>query len=300
MIRVFVVRFALVAVCFASIPSPASAFLVNWDINPTQSSFKLTIPDQSVNLGTVTATMRLRNQNNSAWTQNNAPVDGLLATNIGAGISSVQFLGGSSSLVGLNTGSYRPNAASYSTAVTDTINTAGTFTDTSSADGVYAARVNASIFTITNVIGYISFTDVSYAVSSAALAVTGTSFLSNTTTLGLADSTINFDSTASETSGLGDTIWSTGPITGVNSGAGAGSIVPCPILTGSCIVAGANIYQITLPVNLPVPLDLSGVSLNATATGTLVGYAFIPEPATLGLLAAGVAALAIRARSRRS
>jgi hypothetical protein len=227
-------------------------------------------------------------------------VDGLLASDVGAGISSVQFLGGSSSLVGVNTGSYRPNPAAYDTAVTDTANPAGTFTDTSSADGVYAARVNASIFTITNVIGYISFTDVSYAVSSAALAVTGTSFLSNTTTLGLADSTINFDSTASETSGLGDTIWSTGPITAVNSGAGDGSIVPCPILTGSCIVAGANIYQITLPVNLPVPLDLSGVSLNATATGTLVGYAFIPEPATLGLLAAGVAALAIRARSRRS
>lgn len=299
MVRVSARGFALLAVCAALVASPASASLVNWDVNPVQSSFKLTIPDQPVTLGTITATMRLRNQNNTAWTQNSAPVDGLLATDIGAGISSVEFLGGASSLTGVTTGTYRPNPAAYNTAVTDATNTAGTFTNTTSALGVYAARVNA-FFLININAGYISFTDVSYDVDSPVLAVTGTSFLANTTTLGLADSTINFDSVSGGTTGIGDTIGNTGPITAVNSGAGAGAIEACPILSGACLVAGLNIYKITVPVSLPVAVSLSGVNLNGTATGSIVGYAFIPEPATFGLLAIGVAGLAIRARRQRS
>ncbi len=295
--RVFAARLAIVALSVA-LASPASAFLVSWDVNPTQSSFKLAIPDQTVTLGTITATMRLRNQNNATWTQNNAPVDGLLATDVGAGISSVEFLGGQSSLVGVNTGSYRPNPAAYNTAATDATNTAGTFTNTSAAPGVYAARVNASVSILTINAGYISFTNVSYDVASAALAVVGTSFLANTTTLGLADSTINFDSVNGGTTGIGDTIGNTGPITALNSGAGSGSIVACPVLSASCLDAGPNIYKLTLPVNLPVSVSLSGVNLNGTASGQVVGYAFIPEPTTISLIALGVAGLAGYRRRR--
>lgn len=298
MIRVSARGFALLALCAGLVASPASADLVNWDINPTQSSFKLSIPDQAVTIGTLSATMRLRNQNNATWSTNTAPVDGLLATDVGAGISSIQFLGGQSALTGVNTGNYRPNPAAYSTAVTDATNSAGTFTNTSSAAAVYAARVNASVSILTINIGMISFSNVSYDLNSAVLPVTGTSFLSNTTTLGLADSQINFDSVSASTSGIGDTIGNTGPITAVNTGGAAGSVIACPVLSGSCLQAGVNIYRITVPINLPVAVSLSGVNLNGTATGSLVGYAFIPEPATFALLAAGVAGLAIRGRRR--
>jgi len=290
MIRVSAGRFALLAMCAGLLASPAHAYLVSWDIDPSLSSFTLAIPDQTTTLGTLTATMRLRNQNNATWTTNKAPVDGLLATDLGLGFSSIQFLGGSSSLVGVNTGSYRPNPAVFSTSATDATNTAGSFTNTSAAPAVFGARVNASVSIITLNVGYISFTNVSYDLASAVTALTGTSFLSNAINVGIADSTLNFDSVAAGTTGIGDAIGNTGPISAVNTGGAAGSMVN---------VGGGN-YKITVPISMPVFVDLSGVTLNATATGTLVGFAFIPEPATLLLLGAGVAGLAAYGRKRRS
>jgi hypothetical protein len=290
MIRVSAGRFALLAVCAGLLASPASAFLVNWDIDSTQSSFKLAIPDQTTTLGTTTATMRLRNQNNATWTTNTAPVDGLLATDVGAGVSSIQFLGGASSLVGVNTGNYRPNPAVYNTAVTDATNSAGTFTNTSAAAAVFGARVNATVSILTINVGMIAFSNVSYDVASAVTAVTGTSFLSNALSVGIADSAVAFDSVNGGTTGLGDSIGNTGPISAVNVNGAAGSIVN---------LGGGN-YKLTVPINMPVFVDLSGVTLNATATGTLVGFAFIPEPATLVLIGAGVAGLAAYGRKRRS
>ncbi len=289
--RVFVGALATLVLSTGFFASPASAFLVSWDINPSLSNFRLTVPDQAVTLGTINATIRLRNQNNAAWTQNNAPVDGFLATDIGPGIgfSSVEFLGGASSLVGVNTGSYRPNPAAYSTATTSTINTAGTFTNTTSASAVYAARVNATAVVTLNA-GYISFANVQYDVASAVTALSGTSFLSSGLNIGIQDSQINFDGINTLVGQvIGDTQVQSGPIAAPNVNGAAGSIVN----------VGGTLYRITVPVDLPVFLSLGGVNINATATGTLVGFANIPEPATFALTGLGVAAFAAYARRRR-
>jgi len=261
-----------------------------WDIDPSQSSFTLTIPDQPVTIGTVSGTMRLRNQNNSAWTTNTAPVDGLLATDVGPGFSSIEFLGGSHSLFGVNTGNYRPNPAAFSTAATNTANTNGTYTNTSSAPAVFGARVNASVSILTINIGYIAFSNVLYDLDSTVLSVTGgTSFLTNSIDLGILDSLAAFDSVNSGTTGVGDALANTGPITATNTAGSPGTITNL----------GFGNYRITIPINMPVSVNLQGVQLNATATGTLVGFALIPEPATIGLLAAGVAGLAIGGRRRK-
>lgn len=294
MTRVSAIALTTLALCVAAV-SPASAYTVNWDVNPSLSSFTLTVPDQTVTLGTITATMRLRNQNNATWTTNTAPIDGLLATDIGVGFSTIQFLGGASSLVGLNTGNYRPNPAAYSTAATSTINTAGSFTNTSSAPAVFAARVNASVvvlgFPTTLNVGYISFDNVSYDASSAAIAFSGTSFLANSINLGLADSRINFDGISTGLAGqvVGDTQGQSGPLTGVNASAGSGSMIN----------VGGTLYRLTVPINLPVAVSLGGVNLNATATGTIVAFANIPEPTTLATFALGVAGLAGFSRRRK-
>jgi hypothetical protein len=265
--------------------------VVLWDIDPAQSNFRLAIPDQTVTLGTVTATMRLRNQNNATWTQNNAPVDGTLATQIDPGITSIQFLAGASSLVGVNTGSFRPNPAAYNTAVTDTLNTAGTFTATTSDPAVYAARVNASVSIISLNTGYIAFDNISYDLGSLVTAIVGTSFASNAISLGILDSRVGFDGISTLAGQVvPDTLAQTGPISGTNSSAPAGSIVNL----------GAQ-YRLTVPINMPVFVNLGGVMLNATATGTLVGFAAtntVPEPATLGLVAAGLLGLAMHGRRR--
>jgi hypothetical protein len=293
MSRVFAGTLTALALSLGLLAAPASAVVINWDIDPALSNFRLAIPDQVVTLGTVTATMRLRNQNNATWTQNNAPVDGLLATNLGlAGLtpSNIQFLAGSSSLVGVNTGSYRPNPSAYNTAVTDTLNVAGTFTNTSSDPAVYAARVNASISIITVNTGFISFDNISYDLGSLITAITGTSFVSNALTLGILDSRVGFDGISTIVGQVvPDTLAQTGPISGTNSSAPAGAIVN---------LGGLN-YRLTVPINMPVFVNLGGVMLNATATGTLVGFAEIPEPATLGLVAAGLLGLAMHGRRRR-
>ena len=291
--RAFAGLVATLALGTGFLASEAFALAVNWDINPAESSFKLTVPDQPITLGTVSGTMRLRNQNNTTWTQNNAPVDGLLATNVTGTpgvVSTVEFLGGSSSLTGVNTGSYRPNPAAYNTNVTDTINTAGTFTNTTGADGVYAARVNVSVSIITTNAGYIAFRDMEFDVASAVTAVSVGSFNLAGIDIGILDSEIGFDDVGGSTTAIGDTIGNTGPIAATVV-AGAGTIVN---------IGGDN-WKITIPFTMPVMVDLAGVMLNATASGSMVGYAtfVVPEPATFALTALGVAGLAAYGRRRR-
>ena len=282
--------FAVLALSLGLLATPASA-VVLWDIDPALSNFRLTIPDQVVTLGTVTATMRLRNQNNATWTQNNAPVDGLLATQITPGVTSIQFLGGSSSLTGVTTGNYRPNPAAFNTAVTDTLNTGGTFTNTTSDPAVYAARVNAQISFITVNTGYIAFDNMSYDLASLITPIVGTAFAANAVNLGILDSRVGYDGINTIAGQVvPDTLAQTGPISGANVLATPGSIVNL----------GAQ-YRLTVPINMPVFVNLGGVMLNATATGTLVGFApmnTVPEPATLGLVAIGLIGLAVHGRRR--
>jgi hypothetical protein len=160
---------------------------------------------------------------------------------------------------------------------------------------VYAARVNAStvvIIPITLNVGYINFDNILYDASSAALSVVGTSFLANQVNVGILDARANFDGISTGIAGqvVADAQGQTGPISALNANAAAGSVVD---------LGGGN-YRLTLPISAPVNVNLSGVNLNATATGQIVAYAFIPEPGTIVLLATGVGGLLLHGRRRRS
>ena len=119
--------FAVLALSLGLLSSPASA-VVLWDIDPAQSNFRLSFPIKWSRSAPLRQRCACGTRTTPRGPQNNAPVDGLLATQVNPGITTIQFLGGSSSLTGVTTGNFRPNPAAYNTAVTDTLNTAGTFT----------------------------------------------------------------------------------------------------------------------------------------------------------------------------
>ena len=91
----------LLALSFAA---SARASTISWDIDPTQSFFRLTIPDQSVTVDTTTATLRLRDASStSAWTDAGgrmARIDGTINSDYVDG-STVDFSGGQGNIFAL-------------------------------------------------------------------------------------------------------------------------------------------------------------------------------------------------------
>ena len=151
--------------------------------------------------------------------------------------------------------------------------------------------MNAQISFITVNTGYIAFDNISYDLASLITPIVGTAFAANAVNVGIADSRVGFDGINTIAGQVvPDTLAQTGPISGTNLLATPGSIVNL----------GAQ-YRLTVPINMPVFVNLGGVMLNATATGTLVGFAptnTVPEPATLGLVAIGLIGLAVNGRRR--
>src|SRR5262249_19766801 len=65
---------------------------VNWTVDSAASTATVTLPDQNITLSGISATVRIRNNDNSAWTVgNSAHMSGTIATDYTDG-SSIQFL----------------------------------------------------------------------------------------------------------------------------------------------------------------------------------------------------------------
>src|SRR4051794_7370980 len=111
MTRTIKCMLATMAACAISLScATARAAAVTWTINSATSSVKLSIPDQTP--PEVGDKIGFRNQtgSGSSWTVGNtASVSGTLATNYFEG-GSLDFVPGSS-IVGLNSGNFRPNPA---------------------------------------------------------------------------------------------------------------------------------------------------------------------------------------------
>lgn len=302
------------------IASPAFSYALNWNIDESVSILTLAMPDQAISLNGTAATVRVRNQTtansgDNVWdVGNRAWVDGTISSDITAGgggnyaNGSISFTGGTHSMVGLTTTTpvltpppatdnhlYRPNPAAFNSTSTNTANPNGQFTNTTTAPGVFGARVRATVtspFTITVDAAYISFLDVDYDLASTgAVPISGGSFAANQLSMGIADTHIAFDGLSIILVGqlIPDSVGTqlTVPNT-LNSLASAGSVTQL----------SPTQLQMTIPVNVPIVLNLSGVTLNASVAGSIVAYALIPEPATAVLLTAGIAGLAAYGRRR--
>jgi hypothetical protein len=284
----------LLAALFA-VPSVGQALIVSWDIDPTQSSLTLTVPDQAVTVNGINATIQLRNANNTAWSQGRtAAIDGTLSAKVWDG-AAIKFLTGQHAAVGVDSGSFRPNPAAFNPSSTNTANPAGQYTNTTTASAVYAAKVRANIG-ITADVGFVSFLDTEYDVASALLPIGGGgTFAGNALTLGVLDALIAFDGLSviivgqvipdSPPTPLGT------PVLGLNTAAGASVTAPDPI-------GDPLLRKLTIPVSVPLTLTLQGTTLNASAAGQIVAFGYVPEPTTIGLLGLGIAGLAALGRRR--
>jgi len=284
----------LLAVAAISLPVLGQAATIVWAIDDTQSALTLNVPDQSVSLDGITATVQLRNADNSTWSQGRtAAVAGTLTTDFVDGVS-IEFLSGQHNAFGLTSGSFRPNPDDFDPNATNAENPNGQFIGTSTADAVFAAKVRASVSFLTLDVAYIGFLDVAYDIGSGAVPITGTSFDSSGLSVGVDQSLVALDGLSTL---VGQVIPDTdgtlfANIFGANGAAGGSVTAPDPI-------NDPLLRRLEIPVDVPLTLTLEGTNLNASATGTIVAFALVPEPATALLLLGGLVGLAGVGRPRR-
>jgi hypothetical protein len=257
-------------------PEIAAADRILWDIDPSQSYFKISIPDQPVGtLGTVQ--MRDAPSGSTSWTVGNqAPIDGLIGTEFTG--AHLQLLGGvDSSIVGVDTGSYRPNPAAFNAANTNAANPDGQYSNTTSGAAVFGSKIRANNGPFTTDVAYWSANNVTYDITAGQTLFEyngfGLGLLNPSATLGIfsnasqtvATGMLNMDNLVVPIIGqiLPDMVGSPTTIFGgANSGAGAIGIV------------SGNKLEIALTFNMSVPLlNSSGFAVNGQVAGKLVAFA---------------------------
>lgn len=280
----------LMAVGLLAVAAPARAALISWDVDPTQSFVRLAIPDQAVSFDGTNATVRIRNsQNTSAWSDaggRRAFLDGTIASNLNDG-NSISFLGGQSALVGLESGSFRPNPASFNPADTDGDNPDGQYTNTTGAAAAFAATVRATVV-ITVDLAKIAFRSVEFDVNSGSLALDGGGNFAGGSDFGIATAVLDVDGLDAFLVGqlIPDIL--SAPVAGLMGINTSG---------GTVTDLGGNLRMLLLNITVPISIDFEGVPLSASAAGQIVAFAIVPEPSSV--LLAGFAAFGLCWAGRR-
>ncbi|MBX3422504.1 MAG: PEP-CTERM sorting domain-containing protein [Pirellulaceae bacterium] len=273
--------------------SQAQAALISWTIDSTQSFIRLNVPDQQVPVTEDTSLpAALRDYQTNGGSEENPILSGdpdepLLWTDDGGRRnfvtgslsswysegSSIQFTSGTHNATAVQSGSFLPGTPGPASFAAD-VWLSGEV-DPEELPGVYA---NLRL-------GHVRILDIQYDVNGTAGLTegpTGTwSQTSGSLDLGtLAGATIDVD--------LIDLITDFGvaldPLLGTNVG---GLMIEN---------IGGLQRKLTIVVDLPVALELNNLPLTASITGQIVAFATVPEPASMGLVAAALAMGVFRRR----
>jgi hypothetical protein len=252
------------------LPPIAGAGVVTWDVDPTNSYIRLTIPDQTLNvtnLGDVT--VRIRDATSTTqWTDaggRRAALDGEIVTDYVDG-SSVKFLGGSHNLHALETTSLRPNPAAWNVGTTNYTNTSTALAALGGrARGTYILNFDAAFFAFREV-----RLDITNA-TGAATAITNGAFAANTTRCGIAAALVDADGIELPL-GLGQ------PVPDVLHASLAGLV---ETNAGGGIITNLDELNRKLTYTIDIPhlaFDLSGTLVTGSVAGLVVAHATLPAP----------------------
>jgi len=298
--------FALsVAIALSSTLVQVQASLITWTIDSTQSVVRLNLPDQSVSIDALTATVRLRNANNNAWSDAGgraSNVTGTLATNYseGGGSASLTFLQGLHNASAIQYGSFRPNPAAFDPNAVNGDNPDGQFTNTTGAAAAFAAKVRGSISIVTVDLGFLAIRNVEYDASGTAILNGGGGNFSGgagQTNLGISNGTADVDGLAINIPFL----FSGQPIPDI-ANADLGALLGGQLQPNSDSITIENMggldRKLTKLINIPLAFDLEGTVISGFINGQMVAYATVPEPSSVSLVSICVGLVACRYRRR--
>lgn len=263
----------LIALLAATLPTQVTtAGVVTWEVDPTASYLRLTIPDQSVavtNVGNITIRMRDANST-SQWTDaggRRAALAGVLVTDY-TEAPSIRFLGGAHDLWALDAASLRPNPTAWDTAT-------ASYTNTTSAPAALGGRVRGTYLIATFDAAFLAFRAVRLDITNAApgdIALTNGAFASHTTCCGIQSALVDVDGLELPL-GLGQ------PIPDVLH-ASLSPMVQTNAAGGSITNLGGSLHKLTYPINLPdLAINLGDTVIAGSAAGLIVATAVIPPPA---------------------
>ena len=181
-LRLTYVAAAAVALFSGGIPAFATPVPVSWTINSSKSVFTLKIPDQDFRNNGFGFLIHVRNQNSgTAWNKgNSASIAGTVQTTwdpnpANPNNPAIAFTGSGNNIVGVNSGTYRPNATSYSGGTINPDGTAngGNFSNSSAQPAVFAAQVQDFGTAFPFTASYIGFYNTFFDVSSGNIGVNG-------------------------------------------------------------------------------------------------------------------------------
>lgn len=248
----------------------AGAGIVTWDVDPTNSYIRLTIPDQAINVPDVgNVTFGMRDATSATqWSDaggRRAALDGDIVTDY-VDASAIIFLAGLHNLYALEATSLRPNPADWSAASTN-------YTGTSTAPAALGGRARGTLL-LTFDAAYVAFRDVQLDITNAtggAIGITNGAFAANTTRCGISSALMDVDGLELPL-GLGQPIpdvlhGNLDPIVGQNAAGGT--------ITN---LGGLN-RKLTYTIDIPnLAFDLSGTVVTGSAAGLVVAYAVLPTP----------------------